>query len=87
MQSIAKYRKGMPLAVGEVTFELVLQNGSQTHLLKVQISNDLYFLKLFDVTKCLPYFHTILCTLFEGVSTHLLNQLFKHLVGDGIVRH
>ena len=40
-------------------------------------------LPLFDVTKCLPF--DIMHTLFEGVSTHLLNQLFKHLVDDGIV--
>lgn len=40
-------------------------------------------LPLFDVTKCLPF--DIMHSLFEGVSTHLLNQLFHHLINDEIL--
>ena len=40
-------------------------------------------LPLFDVTKCLPF--DIMHSLFEGVSTHLLNQLFHHLINDDIL--
>ena len=38
-------------------------------------------LPYFDVTKCLPF--DIMHTLFEGVASKVMNNLFKYLIDEG----